>query len=218
MARRKPGVPPKATGRPKGMDTAAIYEKAASEASKEIALIPEVIDNLPSVPAKRRKTWWENSQVKKAIQATGQVAETDDQRRAFDEYMAMGDGRSLAAVARKLGRNANVVGQWASKHNWTKRVIEWSQDDSLSRSIEPIESYIANKKFSVKIIDKILQDAVTVDDQGNILTSNIRATTAADLRTLITLRNDILNITPGKQEGGKGAGTQIGQAVFIIKK
>jgi len=218
MSKRKPGTPPKATGRPKGMNTAAIYEKAASEAAEEIALIPEVLDNLPAVPAKRRKTWWENSQVKKAIQVTGQVAETDDQRRAFDEYMSMGDGRSLAAVARKIGRNPNVVSKWAAKHNWTKRVIEWAQDDSLSRSIEPIEDYIANKRFSVKIIDKILQDAVTVDDQGNILTSNIRAVTAADLRTLITLRNDILNINPGKTEGGKGSNTQIGQAVFIIKK
>jgi hypothetical protein len=217
MPRKKPGAPDKPKGRPKGMDTAAIYEKAVSGAAEEIALIPEVVDNLP-VPAKRKKTWWENSQVKKAIQSTGQVAETDDQRRAFDEYMALGDGRSLAAVARKIGRNPNVISQWASKHNWTKRVIEWAQDDSLSRSIEPIESYIANKKFSVKIIDKILQDAVTLDDEGNILTSNIRATTAADLRTLITLRNDILNINPGKTDSGKGGGTQIGQAVFIIKK
>jgi hypothetical protein len=57
-----------------------------------------------------------------------------------------------------------------------------------------------------------------VDDEGNIITSNIRAVTAADLKTLITLRNDILNINPGKQEGGKGGNTQIGQAVFIIKK
>lgn len=217
MSKRKPGTPPKATGRPKGMNTEAIYEKAAADAAEEIALIPEVVDNLP-VPTKRKKTWWENSKVKKAIMETGQVAETDDQRNAFDEYLSMGSGRSLAGVARKIGRNINTVSNWASKHNWTKRVIEWSQEESLSRSIEPIEDYIANKRFSVKIIDKILQDAVTVDDEGNIITSNIRAVTAADLKTLITLRNDILNINPGKQEGGKGGNTQIGQAVFIIKK
>jgi hypothetical protein len=108
MSKRKPGTPPKATGRPKGMNTEAIYEKAAADAAEEIALIPEVVDNLP-VPTKRKKTWWENSKVKKAIMETGQVAETDDQRNAFDEYLSMGSGRSLAGVARKIGRNINTV-------------------------------------------------------------------------------------------------------------
>ena len=175
--------------------------------------LPEVVEQKKS----NSNRWWKNPMVNKAIMRTGRVAETEDQRRAFDEYLAMGDNRSISGLAQKIGRDRNVLMRWAAKHKWMERVIEWSQQTGMARSIQPLDQEIASKRLAVSICDKIIANAAILDEEGNFKDTTIVARSVQDLQRVLETKNAILYGNQGKQDSGK-RNTQIGQAVFIIKK
>ena len=53
--------------------------------------------------------------------------ENSDQYRAFQYYMNMGAGRSMAATAEFAGVVEATVSSWAKTYNWDKRVAHWDK-------------------------------------------------------------------------------------------
>ena len=48
--------------------------------------------------------------------------ETQEHRHAFEMYFAMGDSRSLAAVATETGKSITTISSWSRSFGWTERV------------------------------------------------------------------------------------------------
>jgi hypothetical protein len=49
-------------------------------------------------------------------------SDTDKSWQAFEEYRTIGTGRTLAKVANKLGKSAQLIERWAHTHLWFERV------------------------------------------------------------------------------------------------
>ena len=200
-----PDGSPVPKGRPKGTDTMAAYESVSVE---------------PRVKKARKKGWIQTQGVAQVIKKDPNIKtppESREQREAFEKYFSLGDHRSLPRLAEMLGEKQGTLTSWSSKYAWTKRIIEREMGFGESVALEPIPVQIEKRKFSLNVIDKILRDTVEMDKTGKILSCDVKAKTPADIRTLLTLREEILN--PVKDAKGSG-GSQINaeNAVFIIKK
>lgn len=60
-----------------------------------------------------------------------QPEETAKAFEAFAIYRDMGNDRSIAKVAEKLGKSEALLHRWSSKFDWVKRAAAW--DDELAR-------------------------------------------------------------------------------------
>lgn len=60
-----------------------------------------------------------------------QPEETPKAYEAFCEYRDMGEKRTIAKVAEKLGKSDKLLERWSAKYEWVKRVAAW--DDELDR-------------------------------------------------------------------------------------
>lgn len=69
-----------------------------------------------------------------------QPDETTKPFEAFCAYRDMGRGRSLRAVAEKLGKSEQLMSRWSAKNKWVERASQW--DDEQER----IEREIAQKE------------------------------------------------------------------------
>ena len=56
-----------------------------------------------------------------------QPKETAKAFEAFSLYLELGPARSLAAVARKLGKSEGLIERWSRRHHWGERIDEHGQ-------------------------------------------------------------------------------------------
>ena len=64
---------------------------------------------------------------------------------AFKEYRDMGEERSIAKVAKKLGKSDKLLERWSAKHDWGNRVMAW--DDAIEhRASENLLNEIAKMR------------------------------------------------------------------------
>jgi len=54
--------------------------------------------------------------------------ETADQYKAFQEFLHMGNGRSLNHIAGVFGVDPVTVKDWCKKFNWEKRAAQWDKE------------------------------------------------------------------------------------------
>lgn len=59
-----------------------------------------------------------------------QTSETSPAYEAFEIYRSMGGGRSLAKVARQLGKSTAIVERWSRRHGWVDRCVEWDRHEA----------------------------------------------------------------------------------------
>jgi hypothetical protein len=66
-----------------------------------------------------------------------QPGETDRAWHAFVQYRDMGHNRTLAAVAKSLGKSNTVVERWSVRWSWRVRIAEWDREaDKRSREAD----------------------------------------------------------------------------------
>lgn len=165
---------------------------------------------------KKKRTWYESQNGSK--QAKDAPVENTQVREAFEYYLSLGEERNLGRVAEYIGLHPRTVVKWSSKYEWVQRAMDYDRDNADTITIESFGEQREKRKFGLKLIDKILKDTVTFDESGNIITCKIAAKTPTDIRTLISLRDEILNPlrknvnAPGQQS------IHANNAVFILKK
>ncbi len=142
--------------------------------------------------------------------------ESIEQRTAFEEYCKLGDDRSLEKVADIVKKNSLTIQRWSKRFNWVKRVNQVDIDNIDTVTIESLADQMDSKKRNLKLVDVMLKEAAVIDENGNIVSSKVKLKSMSDIRTALEVRDALL----GKDNKGKGGniGTEIQQAVFIIKK
>jgi hypothetical protein len=66
-----------------------------------------------------------------------QAKETAKAFEAFKLYLDLGPARSLAAVARKLGKSEGLIERWSRRHHWGERIDEHARHiAALTRTAE----------------------------------------------------------------------------------
>lgn len=166
---------------------------------------------------KRNYNWWNMSSIQKVTKRTTIPAEREEHRRAFDAYLALGDDRSITALSEKIGKSKIVLSRWAAKFNWVQRVVEWSQQQGMARSIEPIEDQLANKRLIIDGINFMIKNSFILDDDGKVKGSSFMPRNVSDFEKCVALRERVLYGDKETTKSGQSH-TQIGQALFIIKK
>lgn len=68
----------------------------------------------------RRQTCTDRRCTRMARKVIGQ--ETQEHRHAFEIYFAMGDARSLSAVATETGKSMTTISSWSRSFGWAERV------------------------------------------------------------------------------------------------
>lgn len=71
--------------------------------------------------------------------------ETTPAFEAFKEYRDMGEKRSIAKVAEKLGKSDKLLERWSAKHDWGNRVKAWD-DEIEHKASESLLNEIAKMR------------------------------------------------------------------------
>lgn len=61
-------------------------------------------------------------------------------QKAFEQYFALGETRSLKVLARKYKYSINTVTKWSVKHNWTGKLIDRLNEAELLAQREAIKN------------------------------------------------------------------------------
>lgn len=143
--------------------------------------------------------------------------ETVEQRLAFEEYVRLGDERSLAKVAEKTGKHELTIQKWSSVFDWVERArsIDFANIDTAG--VETIPEQMENRKRNLKLVDVMLKEAAVIDEDGNIVSSKVKLKSMTDIRTALEVREALLG-SVAKTNGKSGNIENIEKAVFIIKK
>jgi hypothetical protein len=201
--------------------TKSVPKKRTSGKKKPLG--PESMALVPIVPPSTRKRPWSSIVTPQSPAASNRskpaTPESQEQREAFDRYLSMGDARTMEKIAIEIGRNTQTVRKWGREYNWVRRVIAHEALHADNLLIEPHSIQQEKRKFGLQMIDKILRSTVTLSEDGTIATCSVEAKSPSDIRTLLTLRDELLNPEKGsKTTFGKGSQINAENAVFIIKK
>jgi len=93
------------------------------------------------------------------------------QKCAFEIYYALGERRSYAAVAEKLGMSTSTIKQWARKFGWRKRLDHrnsWQTDDEPERT-DDAQSEQAER--AIRFLNAALARMITHLAEGNLRVS-----------------------------------------------
>jgi hypothetical protein len=146
------------------------------------------------------------------------MGESTEQREAFEKYFELGDDRSIVKLGEVLNKPRKTLLGWSAKYGWVERVLNRKEEFADTVAIEPIADQVEKRKFGLKLIDKILRNTVTLNTDGSIMECSVEAKSPSDIRTLLILRDELLNPDRGSKTFGKGSQINAENAVFIIKK
>lgn len=79
---------------------------------------------------------------------------------AFEIYFALGDRRSLAAVAEKLGVSKRTVSRRASEEKWSERIVEIEKKARVHVEEHAVESLAAMRTRHIKILEAMQRKAL----------------------------------------------------------
>lgn len=143
--------------------------------------------------------------------------ETVEQRLAFEEYLRMGDNRSLAKIADVLGKQELTISRWSKALDWVERARAADMANIDTAGVESLTESMDKRKNNLKLIDSMLRDSAIIDEEGNVVGSTIKLRSMNDIRTALEVREALLGTA--KTSNGKGGNIgNIEKAVFIIKK
>ena len=137
---------------------------------------------------------------------------------AFEKYVELGDERSYARVAEIMGCRPRVIMEWSTRFGWKDKVRELTHQAISTTVVEPVTEQLKKRKAHLRLIDFMLKDAAVLDKDGNIIGSNVVLKSMQDIQRALETRENILNENKRGPNGVFGPNTQIGQAVFILKR
>lgn len=99
--------------------------------------------------------------------------ETAAQFSCFQQYLALGNGRSLAEVANICGHAPVTVAGWARRFQWEKRVAAWAKDQmaiTLRQSSRidrdahraAIDEFRRNSERQARLMSRVSEDLVRI--------------------------------------------------------
>lgn len=143
--------------------------------------------------------------------------ETVEHRLAFEEYIKLGDERSLAKVAEITGKHELTVQRWSSVFDWVGRARAIDMANIDTAGVEPLPEQMESRKRNLKLVDVMLREAAVIDEDGNIVSSKVKLKSMTDIRTALEVREALLG-SVARTNGKTGNIENIEKAVFIIKK
>jgi hypothetical protein len=122
------------------------------------------------------------------------VIEHERHRRAFETYYAMGHGRSLTKLARKIGMSLSAVKLWSRELKWTERLEERERDvvKAMAKSSVKIET-------DTRLRNRQLLQLALVQIAKKLAEGKVRVT-LADLDRLIRLEAFLAGQADSRQE------------------
>lgn len=110
------------------------------------------------------------------------MAETFQQKEAFEYYYSMGGDRSYTQVAQRFNVSKTTVGKWGKNYNWLERVEQ--RDIENSRRLEKkTNNTIVNEKANYR---KLIKAAISTF-VGNLNAGRVDVLSVQDVERLIKL-------------------------------
>jgi hypothetical protein len=100
-------------------------------------------------------------------------------RQAFDYYLSLGPGRTLARVTEKFGKKPQEISRWAKTYDWFKRIDEFEGKSLQEQTIEKADRFLNNQ---IEIL--LMKQAEIVEPDP----SDSRKLTLTDKATVSTLK------------------------------
>lgn len=193
--------------------------RSVTRTKKALEVVSKDLVPVPGDAGRGAKAWHTKGVPTKKSKAFEMKAENTLQRKAFEAYLEMGEYRNLDAVAKLVGRTLITVQKWSRSFEWVNRCLQWELENQGNLTLESFAENRRKKKFMLQLVDASLKDAAVLDEDGNVKESRIILKSAADVRTFVSLRTEILDEGKRKVEMPGSGGTQnIQNAVFIIRK
>lgn len=126
-----------------------------------------------------------------------------EQRMMFETYYKMGESRSMAKLAKQIGRATRTIERWSNEFRWTSRIRERERQAAeflLMQKSAQEESETKKKHLT-------LIDASVAQWSKRLVEGKIRLRTVEDLERLIRLRWDIHNIPDKRVNASAAAGS-----------
>jgi transposase len=122
------------------------------------------------------------------------MRETARHHRAFETYYALGVGRTLPAVAEKLGVSVATVKRWSAAFSWQGRVLE--RDEAVAGIVE---RKATRAEVDRRTRNRQLVQAALITATWQITEGKVRAT-LGDLDRLIRLESFLEGEPDSRQE------------------
>ena len=95
-----------------------------------------------------------------------QKTDTPKSFEAFIIYRDMGKTRTLAKVAKELGKSAKLIERWSRNHGWVKRVAEYDKEKDKRRTLQKLEQAVeaedTHRAISILLKNKLAQKINTL--------------------------------------------------------
>ncbi|MDR3149541.1 MAG: hypothetical protein LBT88_05980 [Oscillospiraceae bacterium] len=141
-----------------------------------------------------------------------QQNETPPAFEAFALYRDMGESRSYAKVAVKLGKSTTIITRWGGTHNWVERVAEWDNEQDKIVREALTKGVTAMRKKHADLANAILIKATIALQQLPIAEMSPR-----DISTMVDIASKLERISRGEAtERVQGNTEHSGKITFAL--
>jgi hypothetical protein len=120
--------------------------------------------------------------------------EKDRHRKAFEIYYSMGDARSLALLATKLGLALNTVKNWSAQFHWQDRLEEREREVGRVLANKTLRAEVDSRMRSMQLVQVALVQVAKQLAEGRI------KATFNDLDKLLRLERFLEGLPESRQE------------------
>jgi len=149
------------------------------------------------------------------------------ERKGFEYYFSLGEGRTLNAVAAHFGNPLTTVRTWSSRHGWPSRIKELQSKTLQEQTVEKSDRFLHNQielllmhQAEMVIPDPANPQKMVLTDKATIY--SLKETTNSCLSILkaisekvgIKIQEKDLEAGPGGGRAGKGQGGVMVNVIF----
>lgn len=130
------------------------------------------------------------------------------QREAFEIYYALGDKRSLKAVAQQVNRTERCVAGWSRAYNWVDRVKQREIEDARNEGINSLNKQTTDIKTRYRILlNNLMAKASKQIAEGKLAIKNVQ-----DLERVVKLDLLLMGEATDRQDNTGTSSTELSKA------
>jgi ABC-type amino acid transport substrate-binding protein len=122
------------------------------------------------------------------------MIEKDRHRAAFEQYLAMGETRSLSKLANRLGFSLNAIKNWSARFHWQERIEERQREVSRVLANKTLRAEVDGRLRSQQLVQVALIQIAKQLAEGRI------KATFSDLDKLLRLERFLEGLPESRQE------------------
>ena len=122
------------------------------------------------------------------------MIEKDRHRAAFEQYVALGETRSLSKLANRLGFSINAVKNWSARFHWQERIEERQREVSRVLANKTLRAEVDGRLRSQQLVQVALIQIAKQLAEGRI------KATFSDLDKLLRLERFLEGLPESRQE------------------